>query len=195
MCGYQSHGNCIFMKNSYRKIIDRRLDEKERNRKALRHIAQLFVVSSSLIFATFLVVFFAFRLPNLKTPFSFQCNTVIIALSSIALFYCVRALKEGAQKRAYRWLLIGIALGMCFALVQILGWKDFMQNNLNFRNILLPMVAAHFAHVVVALLLLISAASQVSKYRIHGRQRSFLVNTVWFWHFLGFIWMVFITIT
>ena len=67
---------------SEKEIILERIKEKERMRVAGRHMTKLFIVTSTLIFVTFIVVWFSQSFPQIIIPEVYQVATLFILVSS-----------------------------------------------------------------------------------------------------------------
>ncbi|WP_425392000.1 hypothetical protein [Ekhidna sp.] len=177
---------------SEREIIQERLQEKQRMINAGRQMTKLFILTSSLIFITLLLVWFLQKLPELIIPTVYEVGTWFILVSSALIVIGQLKIKEDEIEKAFRFTGLGLLFGLLFAVLQVIGWQELLNANLSFRNILFPFSLIHFIHVSVGLILLISVFRKIREYRVHSKSRQFAYNVFMFWHFLGGVWLLFI---
>lgn len=175
-----------------REIVEERMQEKHRLAKANRQITQLFILTSSLIFCTLLLVWFFQKIPTIKIPQIYEVATWFILVSSALIVLSQLKIREDDIEKAFRFTAFGLIFGMLFSILQIVGWQELLDKNLTFRNILLPFALIHFIHVSVGLLLLASVFRKIREYRVHSKSKQYAYNVFLFWHFLGGVWLVFI---
>ena len=181
-------------KTKYKRIVDARLSEKEKHRRAFKLMTTLFIGTSLLIFGTMLIIWVASALPNVQIPFSFQVNTLVIIISSGLLHMGLRSLKHDKIHEAGLWVKGAMLTGLVFAVVQINGWGGFLASNTAYRNILFPVTVVHVLHIVVGIGLLIFAVRKITDYQNHSRNLDFTINVSRFWHFLTYLWVGFMLV-
>lgn len=177
---------------SEKEIIKARLEEKQKLLNASRHMTRLFIITSSLIFVTFIIVWLLQSLPALSIPTIYQVGTWFILVSSGLIAIGQFKIKEDEIEEAFRFTGLGLFFGLLFSVLQVIGWNELIDSNLSFRNILFPFSFIHFIHVMVGLLLLATVFRKIREYRIHSKSRQFAYNVFLFWHFLGVVWLFFI---
>ena len=177
---------------SEKEIVQERLLEKQKMVYASRHMTRLFIITSSLIFMTLLVVWILQNLPELIIPTVYEVATLFILVSSGFIVLGQLKIREDEIEKAFRFTGLGLVFGLLFSTLQVIGWQEMLDSNLTFRNILFPFSLIHFIHVAVGLALLISVFRKIREYRVHSRSKQYAYNVFLFWHFLGMVWLVFI---
>ncbi|MEO9870774.1 hypothetical protein [Ekhidna sp.] len=177
---------------SEREIVQERLMEKQRMVTASKHMTHLFIITSSLIFFTLLIVWFFQKLPSLNIPTIYQVATWFILVSSALLVMSQIKIKEDEIEKAFRFAGLGLFFGLLFSALQVIGWNELIDSNLTFRNILFPFSLIHFIHVSIGLILLASVFRKIREYRVHSKSRQYAYNVFLFWHFLGMVWLFFV---
>lgn len=118
-------------------------------------------------------------------------NTLILILSSVAVYGAERAIRRGDKAALAGRLLLGIALGIVFVGLQIKEWlsKPFSLTSHAFGSLYYLVTGFHMAHVLVGLLMLI--AILVWSYRGYYRAGSHLQVTAtgYYWHFVDVVWI------
>lgn len=177
---------------SEKEIVRERLQEKQRMINAGKHMTRLFILTSSLIFITLLIVWVLQSLPELVIPTIYEVGTWFILVSSALIVMGQLKIQEDEIEKAFRYTGLGLFFGLLFSVFQVIGWQEMIDANLSFRNILFPFSLIHFLHVSVGLLLLISVFRKIREYRVHSKSRQYAYNVFMFWHFLGGVWLIFI---
>lgn len=159
---------------------------------ASKLMTRLFIVTSSLIFFTLVVVWVFHRFPEISIPVIYEVATWFMLVSSALIILSQLSIREDNIEKAFRFTGLGLFFGLLFSVLQVIGWQELLSNNLAFRNILFPFSLIHFVHVSVGLVLLISVFIKIREYRVHSRSRQYAYNVFVFWHFLGVVWLVFV---
>ena len=161
-------------------------------RSAGRHMTKLFIVTSSLIFITFIVVWLLQSFPQIVIPEIYEVATWFMLVSSALLIMSQLKIREDDIEKAFRYTAFGMFFGLLFSVMQVVGWYELLGSNLSFRNILFPFSLVHFIHVSVGLFLLITVFRKIREYRVHSRSKHYAYNVFTFWHFLGVVWLFFV---
>lgn len=177
---------------SEKEIIQSRLEEKERMKAAGNLMTKLFIMTSGLIFLTLIIVWLINSLPELQIPTIYEVATWFILVSSALAIMSQLKIREDDIEKAFRFTGMALFFGLLFSVLQVIGWKELLDTNQTFRNILLPFSLIHFVHVSVGLALLVSVFRKIREYRVHSRSKHYAGNVFLFWHFLGVVWLVFI---
>ena len=118
-------------------------------------------------------------------------NTLVLILSSVAVFGAERAVRRGNSAALCSRLLLGIALGVVFVGLQITEWlnKPFNPTSHAFGSLYYVITGFHMAHVAVGLIML--AAVMVWSYRgYYGADSHLQVTTTsYYWHFVDVVWI------
>lgn len=127
-------------------------------------------------------------------------NTLVIALSSLALQMGLSAIRKGQQLRLKWGLLTSLFLGIVFIALQWKVWIDIYEMGLMpssgfYGSVFYGMTWIHAAHVVIGLLALgwLSVFALRNEYTA-PRHLSIRLWTM-YWHFVGLVWgIVFVTV-
>lgn len=177
---------------SDKEIVHARVEEKKKMLNAGRHMTRLFIITSAMIFVTFILVWFLQNLPSLHIPTIYEVATWFILVSSALIVVSQFKIRQDEIEKAFIYTGWGLFFGLLFSVLQVVGWYELLDSNLSFRNILFPFSLVHFVHVSVGLLLLITVFRKIREYRVHSKSRQYAYNVFFFWHFLGVVWLCFI---
>jgi len=136
-------------------------------------------------------------------PFQVWISTAIILASSICYEIAYTAIRDGHHERSKKFLVATTALGGLFISSQIIVWLALVNRGLYMRGnpyagFFYILTAVHAVHVlggVVALGTILlknwyrSFDERESAYRI-----SLARSVGWYWHFMGFLWIVLISL-
>ncbi|MFZ1807452.1 MAG: cytochrome c oxidase subunit 3 [Cyclobacteriaceae bacterium] len=175
-------------------IVRSRLNEKAKLQHAQKQLLKLLIVSSGLLFAALLGTGLLQAMPDVEIPKIFYLGSVIIILSSVGLVATQKAIAKDELQMAVYLLVISLGLGVVFGVIQIIGWNYLLEADTLGRNILLPFSAIHFLHLVIGLLFLMVVFFRLNNFQIHSKAMLFTSNVFYFWHFLGVIWLIFISV-
>jgi heme/copper-type cytochrome/quinol oxidase subunit 3 len=124
-------------------------------------------------------------------------NTVILLVSSAAVWWGERGAKEGSRGKQVAGLGAGFILGVIFVGIQVLEWKakSFSVNSSAYGSLFFTITGFHMAHVLVGLLLLLPLTVW-SALGYFGPLRSAPISIgAVYWHFVDAVWLaVFFTI-
>ena len=134
---------------------------------------------------------------NFELPPSFTVSTIIIVLSSIALYFSKKALLKNQNRLSVSLLLGTFILGLAFIYTQFSGFNEIIQSGFNFTgptsNITMSYIyiiaVVHILHVVVGLICLIVVTINhlKKKYSPTNKLGFDLAST--FWHFVDVLWL------
>lgn len=134
---------------------------------------------------------------NFELPPSFTASTIIIVLSSIALYFSKKALLKNQNQLSVSLLLGTFILGLAFIYTQFSGFNEIIQSGFNFTgptsNITMSYIyiiaVVHILHVVVGLICLIVVTINhlKKKYSPTNKLGFDLAST--FWHFVDVLWL------
>ncbi|SDQ26590.1 cytochrome c oxidase subunit 3 [Flagellimonas zhangzhouensis] len=134
---------------------------------------------------------------DLELPSAFFVSTAIIILSSITYFLAKKLVSKGNQKQATLFLLVTLALGITFIVLQFYGFSQMLENGYYFTgptsNIKMSYVfliaAVHIAHVVAGLISLLTVLVQQLRNKYTPDNMLGMELGATFWHFLDFLWV------
>lgn len=118
-------------------------------------------------------------------------NTIVLLLSSVAVWWGERGIRRGARLRAAAGLAIGVVLGAAFAVVQVLEWKSkpYTLGSSGYASLYFTITGFHMAHVLGGLV----ALSAVLAWTLLGyfdarRHAPYLIGAA-YWHFVDAVWL------
>jgi heme/copper-type cytochrome/quinol oxidase subunit 3 len=119
-------------------------------------------------------------------------NTIILLLSSVAVWWAERGAKQGARGRQVAGLGIGFVLGAIFVGVQVFEWKakSFTLTSSAYGSLFFTVTGFHMAHVVLGLVILLPLTLW-SALGYFGPRRSAPISIgAVYWHFVDAVWLV-----
>lgn len=118
-------------------------------------------------------------------------NTVILILSSVAVWFGEHGIRHNRKGRLVLGLLVGLALGAVFVGIQIREWMDkpFTYASHAYGSVYFTVTGFHMAHVLVGLLVLL-ALFVWSALGYFNRDRLAPVTVgALYWHFVDAVWL------
>jgi cytochrome c oxidase subunit 3 len=118
-------------------------------------------------------------------------NTVVLLLSSVAVWWGEQGLKRGRPRQNLLGLGVGILLGAGFSVVQVFEWKakTFTLASGAYGSLYFTITGFHMAHVIVGLLTLATIlAWSALGYFSPGRRTPVMVVST-YWHFVDAVWL------
>jgi cytochrome c oxidase subunit 3 len=132
---------------------------------------------------------------NVELPHSLLYSTIVIFASSITLFFGSRAAKALDKDKQRRFLWITLALGLAFLGLQVYALNTLIKMGVYFINpnaaqsFIYVFIAAHFVHIIAALLLLINTIRRSYQDIPQVKNLYNMEMTAIFWHFLDIVWI------
>ena len=132
---------------------------------------------------------------NVELPHSLLYSTIVIFVSSITLFFGSRAAKSLDKDKQRRFLWITLALGLVFLGLQVYALSTLIKMGVYFINpnaaqsFIYVFIAAHFVHIIAALLLLINTIRRSYQNIPQVKNLYNMEMTAIFWHFLDIVWI------
>lgn len=126
--------------------------------------------------------------PSLKLALP---NTVVLLLSSVAVWWGERGARRGRRSQHLLGLSIGIGLGVLFVVVQSFEWrnKTFSLSSGLYGSIYFVTTGFHMAHVVVGLLILSAILGWSMLEFFNSRRKTPLLIGAIYWHFVDAVWL------
>ncbi len=176
-------------------------ESDKQNLKAKKFLIWLFIVSSFIFFAGLTSGYIVYTAGDpsrgIKTilPKVFMFSTCVIIASSITMHLAYLAGKRLQLQKQKVFLGLTALLGGIFFILQILGWKQLVSQEIYFINqnasqsFIYVFTGAHLAHIFAGVLMVLNALVGVVK-RIPQVKNLFrLETTSIFWHFLDILWI------
>lgn len=133
-----------------------------------------------------------FELPN-----AFLASTVVIIISSIALFFAKRSIQKEKRRLGTLLLWTSFLLGSAFIFLQFRGFGQIISEGFYFTgptstinsSYIYLVVLTHLAHVFAGLIVLLVLIYKHSKQQYKPGQMLGLQLGAIFWHFVDILWI------
>lgn len=133
-----------------------------------------------------------FQLPNY-----FIWSTIAIVISSFTFHFSKKMILKGDRSKATSLLLVTLALGIAFVILQIEGFSAIVNQGYYFTgsestvttSFLYLFVLAHLVHVSAGLITLLVVIYNHFKQRYKSGQMLGIELGATFWHFLDILWI------
>lgn len=118
-------------------------------------------------------------------------NTVILILSSLAVWYGEHSIKKNERWPCILALLVGFVLGAAFVGIQILEWLDkpFVLSSSPYSSLFFTVTGFHMAHVVGGLLVLAGLLVWTAFGRFDAHRHAPVSIGGIYWHFVDVVWL------
>jgi cytochrome c oxidase subunit 3 len=122
-------------------------------------------------------------------------NTLVLALSSLALHYGVKAVRAGRERALVGWLGLTIGGGIAFLALQVVVWGRVYAAGLKpssgiYGSIFYALTVFHALHVVSGLAALAFIAVRARHGRYSAARYAGVRSVALFWHFVDAVWVV-----
>jgi len=118
-------------------------------------------------------------------------NTIILILSSVAVWWGERGARKHARWRALLGLAIGFVLGAIFIGIQLMEWhnKSFSVTSHPYGSLYFTITGFHLAHVLMGLFVLLSLIVWIALgYFSAPRDAPISIGSI-YWHFVDVVWL------
>jgi len=118
-------------------------------------------------------------------------NTAILLTSAISLTWSHHAILNSKRDEAIFGLLITIALGIIFTVVQALEYKEasFSFADSVFGSVFFIATGFHGLHVIIGTIFLIVTASRLILHHFTSFHHFGFEASAWYWHFVDYVWL------
>ncbi len=132
-------------------------------------------------------------------PFQIWISTAIILLSSVTYSIAKWSVDKNDEKAARGWLLATTVLGGAFVSSQLVLWiqlvkQGYYMSGNPYAGFFYILTAAHVVHVAGGMAALGSVLLKIwypAVNEVEFQRRRDLARSVgWYWHFMGFLWVV-----
>lgn len=176
--------------------IQSRVHEKAARAKARSQMIYFFMLGSSILFTFFSLSFIFFLSDHFVIVGAFHVSTFILFAMSWLMNNALIAARNNEIEKLHRNFHLFFSTVFIFLISQLIGWQHLMslqqewdmQGNAYALFLLITIV--HFLHILVGLLMAFQLLKKVRAYQVHSKSIMFLNAVTWYWHFLGFVWIV-----
>ena len=177
------------------------LEDLQKQRKAQKFNLWLGMIGMFMMFAALSSGFIVYTASGvdkgIKTilPFTFVYSTIVIIVSSLTLHFANKAAKVNQIAKQKILLLITLALGIVFFILQVEAWKVlttqevyFINNNAS-QSFIYIFTGLHLAHIIAGIVVLIRAFFGASNSNDADKNVFRMDLAAIFWHFLDLLWI------
>ena len=136
-------------------------------------------------------------LKDFVLPSAFVISTVAMLVSSFTFYLALQATKKDNRNGASMFLLITLALGIAFIVLQFKGFGQVIENGYFFTgsesnvttSFLYIAVLVHIAHLLGGIISLLVVIYNHYKQKYNPAQTLGIELSAMYWHFMDFIWV------
>ena len=136
-------------------------------------------------------------LKDFVLPSAFVASTVAMLVSSFTFYLALQATKKDNRNGASMFLLITLALGIAFIVLQFKGFGQVIDNGYFFTgsesnvttSFLYIAVLVHIAHLLGGIISLLAVIYNHYKQKYNSAQTLGIELSAMYWHFMDFIWV------
>jgi cytochrome c oxidase subunit 3 len=159
----------------------------------------VFLASELMFFAGFFAAYFDLRAQSAVWPppgvhlniVESSVGTLLLALSSFAVFAGIRALRKNHFGAARRYVAASVAMGIAFLAIALHGWSHngFRIDSHAYGSLFYAMTGFHALHVLAGILLLIALLAGLTKSAFNANGRAGAEAIGFYWHFVFIVWV------
>lgn len=122
-------------------------------------------------------------------------NTVILITSSVTLHYAHVALKAENRQRLIQWMVVTVALGLIFLVLQVLEYREayghygITLNSGIYGSTFFLLTGFHGFHVTLGTFMLIVMLLRCLKGHFKPDDHFGFEAAAWYWHFVDVVWV------
>ena len=154
--------------------------------------------ASLFVYLLFSYYYFAFQsssggfLPNKPPSLELSVpNTIILLLSSVAVWWGDVGVRRGKQRQLVVGLAVALVLGIAFVTIQLFEWREqtFALRSSQYGSLFYTITGFHMAHVIVGLLVLATLLIWSALGYFSGRRSAPILIGGAYWHFVDVVWL------
>ncbi|MBM1105996.1 cytochrome c oxidase subunit 3 [Aurantibacter crassamenti] len=134
---------------------------------------------------------------ELQLPVMFYISTAVIILSSFTYIMAKKAIEADKTKACLNWLLLTLALGVLFIVLQFNGFSQLVAQGDYFTgpsstiksSYIYVLAGAHIVHVLAGIISLLVVLYNQFKGKYASSEYLGLSLGATFWHFLDLLWL------
>ena len=175
---------------------------KARTGRSYKLILLFAMVSMTMMFAGLTSAFIVSKsrvdwLKDFQMPSAFFWSTLVIMISSVAFHLAKKAIQKGNQSATTSYLLITLALGILFVVLQFVGFGQVVVEGYYFTGsestitttFLYVVAIVHLMHLAGGLISLLIIIYNHFKQKYNSTQTLGIELGAMYWHFLDFLWL------
>lgn len=177
-------------------------EEQARKGKTYKLLLWFGMISICMIFAGLTSAYVVSKsrpdwLKDFVLPSAFVISTVAMLVSSFTFYLALQATKKDNRSAATTFLLLTLALGIAFIVLQFKGFGQVIENGYFFTgsesnvttSFLYIAVLVHIAHLLGGLISLLVVIYNHYKQKYNSAQTLGIELSAMYWHFMDFIWV------
>ena len=177
-------------------------EDKERKARSAKLLLLFAMGSMTMMFAGIVsaVVVSKSRedwMKDLQLPTAFYFSTLTIILCSVTFHLAKKAIQKNNRLATTNFLLLTLALGISFVILQLKGFGQLMDNGYFFTGpesniattFLYVIATVHLAHLAGGLISLLFIIYNHFKQKYNSSQTLGIELGAMYWHFLDFLWI------
>lgn len=177
-------------------------EEQARKGKTYKMLLWFGMISICMIFAGLTSAYVVSKsrpdwLKDFVLPSAFVISTVAMLASSFTFYLALQATKKDNRSMATTFLLLTLALGIAFIVLQFKGFGQVIENGYFFTgsesnvttSFLYIAVLVHIAHLLGGIISLLVVIYNHYKQKYNSAQTLGIELSAMYWHFMDFIWV------
>ena len=177
-------------------------EEQARKGKTYKLLLWFGMISICMIFAGLTSAYVVSKsrpdwLKDFVLPSAFVISTVAMLVSSFTFYLALQATKKDNRSMATTFLLLTLALGIAFIVLQFKGFGQVIENGYFFTgsesnvttSFLYIAVLVHIAHLLGGIISLLVVIYNHYKQKYNSSQCLGIELSGIYWHFMDFIWV------
>jgi cytochrome c oxidase subunit 3 len=177
-------------------------EHKARTGRSYKLILWFAMMSMTMMFAGLTSAFVVSKsradwLKDFQMPSAFFWSTAVIIACSVTFHLAKKAIHKDNQKATTSFLLLTLALGILFVVLQFLGFNQIVADGYYFTGaesnitttFLYVVTVVHLAHLFGGLISLLIIIYNHFKQKYNASQTLGIELGAMYWHFLDFLWI------
>ncbi|MET0759188.1 MAG: cytochrome c oxidase subunit 3 [Flavobacterium sp.] len=177
-------------------------EHKERKARSYKLLLLFAMISMFMMFAGLTSAFVVSKsrvdwLKDFQLPTAFFYSTAVIIGCSVTFYLAKKAIQKDNRSATTSFLLITLALGILFVILQFVGFRQIVENGYFFTGsessitttFLYIVTIVHMAHLFGGLISLLIIIYNHFKQKYNSGQTLGIELGAMYWHFLDFLWV------
>jgi cytochrome c oxidase subunit III len=177
-------------------------EQKARSARSYKLILLFAMVSMTMMFAGLTSAFVVSKsrvdwLKDFQLPNAFYISTIVIIGCSVTFYLAKKAIQKDNQSQTTIMLLVTLALGILFVVLQFVGFGQIVESGYYFTGsessitttFLYIVTLMHLLHLAGGLISLLIIIYNHFKQKYNSSQTLGIELGAMYWHFLDFLWV------